>query len=248
MNGTGNTASITSASVQVASGAGVVLTGSKDTIAAAANASIGINGNANTVTATGTGVALDLSGTGNTVTLNSGTITLANGASASVIGNSDRIQGVGSSSIAASGTGDTLIAGSGTTVMTDTGTLGFYDYNQGAGSATIVNGEPWSWTASNELDFGAGLTKENLWFQKSGNNLVIDVMGTTNTVTEQNWLTPRRPTAGDHRRRVKARQPGQSTGPSHGLLLGRPCWLQSGIGSPGSERSNLASGHRHRLA
>jgi serralysin len=130
-----------------------------------------------------------MNGTSNTVTLNSGTVTLENGASASINGSNNRIQGVGSTSITVSGSGDTLIAGSGATVMTNTGTLGFYDYGQGAGSATIVNGAPSNWTASNELDFGSGLNSENLCFEKSGNNLQIDIMGTTNEVTVQGWFS-----------------------------------------------------------
>ena len=38
------------------------------------------------------------------------------------------------------------------------------------------------------MDFSAtGVTSQNLWFIKSGNNLVVDVMGTSSQITLQGW-------------------------------------------------------------
>ena len=43
-------------------------------------------------------------------------------------------------------------------------------------------------TASGEVDFtSASVTDENLWFQQSGNNLVVDLLGTTDQITLTNW-------------------------------------------------------------
>ncbi len=110
VSGTGNTISTMNFSaVTLENGAAAMVTGDGNTITAAANAAIGIAGNANTVTATGTGDTLDLNGTSDTVTLNSGTVTLENGASASINGSNNLIQGVGSTSITASGSGDTFV-------------------------------------------------------------------------------------------------------------------------------------------
>jgi hypothetical protein len=38
------------------------------------------------------------------------------------------------------------------------------------------------------LDFSSGLNEENIWFIHSGNNLVIDVLGSQNSVTVQGWF------------------------------------------------------------
>jgi hypothetical protein len=38
------------------------------------------------------------------------------------------------------------------------------------------------------LDFASGITDENLWFTQSGNNLNIDIMGTQNQFTIDNWF------------------------------------------------------------
>ena len=42
--------------------------------------------------------------------------------------------------------------------------------------------------AHGDLEFGAGLTDETLWFSSSGSNLVIDVLGTTEHVTLSGWF------------------------------------------------------------
>jgi Ca2+-binding RTX toxin-like protein len=96
--------------------------------------------------------------------------------------------GSGASTLVSSGSGNTLIAGSGNDTLTNQGTAGFYDVNLGAGETKIINGLATNTQASNELDFGAGITKSNLWFIQSGNDLQIDVMGTTETVTIANWF------------------------------------------------------------
>jgi hypothetical protein len=43
-------------------------------------------------------------------------------------------------------------------------------------------------TSSNELDFVGGTTDDQLWFARSGNDLQIDLMGTSTQVTLENWF------------------------------------------------------------
>jgi Ca2+-binding RTX toxin-like protein len=96
--------------------------------------------------------------------------------------------GGGTQLLTSSNNFNTLVAGTGTDTLINSGSGGAYVYNSGDGSASIVNGSLSNASASNQLQFGTGFTDENLWFQQSGNNLVIDVMGTNNQVTVNNWF------------------------------------------------------------
>lgn len=42
-------------------------------------------------------------------------------------------------------------------------------------------------TAGGEVDFGAGITDQHLWFLRSGNDLQVDLMGTTDHMTISGW-------------------------------------------------------------
>jgi hypothetical protein len=42
-------------------------------------------------------------------------------------------------------------------------------------------------TARGEIDFGAGISSGNLWFEQKGNDLQIDLMGTQNHITLSGW-------------------------------------------------------------
>jgi Ca2+-binding RTX toxin-like protein len=103
--------------------------------------------------------------------------------------NSTLIAGSDTDSLTASGTASTLIAGAGTDHLSDTGTGGAYDFASGDGNATINNGASGNGGPSNSLNFGSGLSDENLWFLQSGNNLQIDLMGTKTHVTIDNWFS-----------------------------------------------------------
>jgi autotransporter passenger strand-loop-strand repeat protein len=69
------------------------------------------------------------------------------------------------------------------------GTLKF-DANSNA-TITVVNANESSSSGrpSNELDFGPGISDEQLWLVRSGNDLQIDLMGTPDHVTVSNWYT-----------------------------------------------------------
>ena len=43
--------------------------------------------------------------------------------------------------------------------------------------------------SQNEIDFTGSITDQNLWFQQSGNNLQIDLLGTNTTATVDNWFS-----------------------------------------------------------
>ena len=119
-----------------------------------------------------------------------------------LIGNNQAAQtllgGAGADTLqAGNGAGDVLTAGSGATTLTaGTGTdtlnggAGVDTYNIGStfGQDVINNIASGSkTTASGTISFGSGVTDEKLWLQKSGNNLLIDLLGTTDTITVQNW-------------------------------------------------------------
>jgi hypothetical protein len=53
-------------------------------------------------------------------------------------------------------------------------------------SDTIINGSAASTAASGVLDINVG-NHNNFWLQKSGNNLVIDVLGSNEQAIIQNW-------------------------------------------------------------
>lgn len=119
-----------------------------------------------------------------------GTIDLSNGISATNLAAGAPVaveQGLSSN--------DTLIGTSGNDVLVGNG--GFDTLSGGAGHNTyVVSASPGQTTinastasgATNELDFVGGITNENLWFQQSGNDLNIDLLGTSTQVDVSNWF------------------------------------------------------------
>jgi len=117
-----------------------------------------------------------------------GTDTLVN-IHAVVAGNNATLTaGSGTDTLTVTGSNGTLVAGSGTSTLVDSGSGGFYKFGPGATRTTIVNGAAGNASASNELDFITGISNNQLWFLQSGNDLKIDVLGTTNQVTVSNWF------------------------------------------------------------
>ena len=176
-----------------------------------ANGSTLINGAGNTVAVyndanstvkLGTGTAID-TGTGavadtligiTVATIGgSGSYLSAAGAVADTLtgagSNDTLVASTGASTLTATGSGDTLVAGAGASTLIARGTGSFYDVPSTAGAITIQNGATTNTTASNELDFGSGLTDEKLWFVHSGNDLVIDQLGTAKSVTVKGWFS-----------------------------------------------------------
>jgi Haemolysin-type calcium binding protein related domain len=116
----------------------------------------------------------------------SGTDTLDAGS-----GNGDVLQAGGGTDVLHAGTGtDTLIAGTGAATLE--GNQGYETYQFGAGFTEDTIRNVFSGTrttADGEVDFtSASVTDENLWFVHSGNNLVVDLLGTNDQVTIMNWF------------------------------------------------------------
>src|SRR6185437_3552624 len=96
--------------------------------------------------------------------------------------------GGGVNTLTAAGTGDTLVGDNWASTLIATGGSSVYELAGTAGSATIINGTSSNSGRSNEIDFGSGVSDEDLWFAQSGNDLKIDVMGTTQTITDRDWF------------------------------------------------------------
>lgn len=43
--------------------------------------------------------------------------------------------------------------------------------------------------SKNEIDFLSGITDQNLWFERAGNDLKIDLLGTSTSTTVRNWFS-----------------------------------------------------------
>jgi hypothetical protein len=83
---------------------------------------------------------------------------------------------------------DTLIGGGGSNTMIGGGGTDTYKVSTNDVLDTITNGVSTSNTAAGQVDF-SNSTDQNLWFVHSGNNLVVDVLGTTQQVVLQNWYS-----------------------------------------------------------
>lgn len=71
---------------------------------------------------------------------------------------------------------DTLILGEGENTIL---------FNLGDGHDTLI--QQGKEHEDNDIHFGAGITQQNLWFSRSGNDLTINVLGTQDSMTLQGW-------------------------------------------------------------
>ncbi|MGH6752434.1 MAG: calcium-binding protein, partial [Bradyrhizobium sp.] len=94
-----------------------------------------------------------------------------------------------SSNITGSTGNDVLFGGSGNDVLTGGGGTDTFQFGHGGGQDRIVNGTAASTAPSGELDFGAGVKADQLWFQRNGNDLSIAVMGSHDLVTVAGWFS-----------------------------------------------------------
>jgi Ca2+-binding RTX toxin-like protein len=154
---------------------------------------------ADNVTVDGLTIEPDASSTALTLDLGTGvhTLTLADysvnqGAGVTVVGNNlgDTITANSGKDTLVGGSGnDTLIAGPGNDVLTGGGGYDVYKVGSVFGQTAINNLAPGgSTTPQGELDFGAGVTDQQLWFLQSGNDLKIDLLGTNEQVNVAGWF------------------------------------------------------------
>jgi len=107
-------------------------------------------------------------------------------------------QADGSSVVVGTAGSDVLGGTISTTTLIGNGGDDTYLFGANCTSEIIVNGISSDPTASGNLQFSAGITDRDLWFDRidgngavsaSGDNLRIDVLGTSRSVTIDNWFT-----------------------------------------------------------
>jgi Ca2+-binding RTX toxin-like protein len=86
--------------------------------------------------------------------------------------------GSGNDGLDGGGGNDTLIGGQGA----DTYLLGL-----GSGADTISNGD--TDLGADKVVFGAGIAQDQLWFARSGDDLVVSVLGASDRATLQGWYS-----------------------------------------------------------
>jgi Ca2+-binding RTX toxin-like protein len=83
--------------------------------------------------------------------------------------------------------GDNLTGDAGNNILIGKGGADAYAFGRGGGQDTIVNGLSGNSGATGALDFASGIATNQLWLLRSGNDLQIDVMGSTDHVIVSGW-------------------------------------------------------------
>ncbi len=100
-------------------------------------------------------------------------------------GGNDTISGQGGNDTLSSDAGDdALYGGDGNDQLAGGNGNDTYGFNAGDGQDTVTEQG-----GTDSLVLGAGIADDQLWFQEIGNNLEIDVIGTTDRVTIANWYS-----------------------------------------------------------
>jgi Ca2+-binding RTX toxin-like protein len=106
-------------------------------------------------------------------------------------GYTDTLQaGAGSGDVLDAGLGNTtLTAGTGNDTLTGGGGTNTYEFGSSFGTDAISDAGAGT-SQSGVVDFtSTSTTDETLWFQHTGNNLVIDLLGTADQITINNWYS-----------------------------------------------------------
>jgi Ca2+-binding RTX toxin-like protein len=95
----------------------------------------------------------------------------------------------GNDTLGGSGANDTFASSPGIDTLNGNGGFDSYEFSPTFGQTTINNlASDGVTTPRGEIDFGAGIASNQLWFLQSGNNLQIDVLGTNEQVTAAGWF------------------------------------------------------------
>jgi hypothetical protein len=87
-------------------------------------------------------------------------------------------------------TGNNVIrGGAGNDSITGAGGTDNYLFGRGDGQDTVVNGIASNTGPTGELDFDTGVAKDQVWLLQSGNDLVVEIMGSSDRVTISGWYT-----------------------------------------------------------
>ncbi|MBR0899592.1 hypothetical protein JQ616_31965, partial [Bradyrhizobium tropiciagri] len=138
----------------------------------------GNNGSSYTNSYSSSGVLLSQSGVYDSGVLTGDTYTTTYNANGSV------------ASYSVSGnTGNNVLSG-GTTAAVLRGNGGFdeYQFGRGSGQDRIINGTGSGTIAQGELDVGPGVSTNQLWLQRSGNDLAVNILGTHDQAIVANWF------------------------------------------------------------
>jgi Ca2+-binding RTX toxin-like protein len=126
-------------------------------------------------------------GDGNTLNL-SGSAPIAGTTGADTLtgtSGNDMLMGfAGNDTLNGNGGNDTFIGGPGNDTLNGGTGNDTYIFYRGDGADTINETG-----GTNTIQFGQNITDEQLWFSHQGNNLVINDIGTSDTVTVQNWYS-----------------------------------------------------------
>jgi Ca2+-binding RTX toxin-like protein len=137
-------------------------------------------------------------GTDNYIVMSGGNVNFANNARADTYGDDDTITAGNDDTVGVYGTSDTVSLGSSSSVwMSGTsesvtingGGSNSYQFGSTFGQDIINNAASGSATTANgQVGFtSSSTTDEKLWFQMSGSNLVVTLLGTDDTITIDNW-------------------------------------------------------------
>lgn len=99
----------------------------------------------------------------------------------------DKLYGDTGDNVLTGGAGDDLLDGGvGNDTLIGGGGDDTYEYNYN--KLTIVNGVSSNSGATGRLQLGSALQPSSLWFSRSGNDLVIDMLGQSNGITVKGWF------------------------------------------------------------
>lgn len=97
-------------------------------------------------------------------------------------GNDTLIAGQGTETLNGNGGTDSFIGGAGTDTLVGGSGNDTYTFYRGGGQNTVVDS-----AGSNVIQFAQGIATDQLWFAQAGNDLLVSVIGTSQTVDVQNW-------------------------------------------------------------
>jgi hypothetical protein len=106
-----------------------------------------------------------------------------------ITGNSDNdiINGGNGNDWLTGGSGnDTFIVGTGNNTIKGGGGNATYQFGSSFGQDVINNG--YGAVAKGAIDFASGITDEKLWFQQSGSDLVVGLLGTNDQIDVAGWF------------------------------------------------------------
>ncbi|MBX0311455.1 MAG: hypothetical protein JHC31_06715, partial [Sulfurihydrogenibium sp.] len=105
-------------------------------------------------------------------------------------GDDTLIGGVGNDKLYGGDGNDVLIGGPGNDYLEGGRGNDTYIFNKGDGQDTIVNDKYWDgyWNGLGTLKFGEGITKDDVEFTKDGDDLVVIIKGTNDSIRVKNWF------------------------------------------------------------